>query len=156
MADGDDGPKIIVDDDWKAQAQAEREKLAAEESQQAESGVGASAAGQQLPPADFTTVLGMLATQAVMYLGGMPDREGRAMVDLEVAQHFIGLLEVLEEKTRGNLEDKEKTDLEQTLHELRMRYVEISKMVAEQMAKQGGGGGAPDAGAGGGPGIVMP
>lgn len=154
MADGDDGPKIIVDDDWKAQAQAEREKLAAEEAQQAEAGASTSGGAQQLPPADFTTVLGMLATQAVMYLGGMPDREGRAMVDLEVAQHFIGLLEVLETKTKGNLEEKEKTDLEQTLHELRMRYVEISKMVAEQMTKQGGTG-APDATAAG-PGIVMP
>ena len=67
-----DQPKIIIDSDWKAEAQAEKEKLAEQEAASAEEGGPAGAQGK-LPPADFRTLVGMLASQAIMYMGGVAD-----------------------------------------------------------------------------------
>lgn len=132
-------PKIIVDSDWKSQAQAEKERLAkAEKAEKPAPQAGAAGAeGEaQLPPADFNSLMGTLITQALMYLGAFPDPEGRAMVSLEHAKFHIDLLAVLEEKTRGNVSDQESTDLKRAVNELRMRFVEISKAVADMIAKE--------------------
>jgi len=143
MANEGETPKIIVDSDWKSQAQAERERLAEEEAKQAQTkDAGAGGAGEgQLPPADFRTLIGMLATQAIMYMGGIADRQtGQAVFDPEYARHMLDLLVVIEQKTKGNLEEEESRELTGVLHELRSRYVELAQMVAQQQA---GGGGAP-------------
>ena len=50
----------------------------------------------------------------------------KADVNLEGAAQMIGILELLEEKTRGNLTAEERQVLEQVLYELRMRFVEVS------------------------------
>lgn len=160
-----DAPKIVVDSDWKKQARAEKEKLEAAEKQAAaarrpgapggETGGGpaARAAGTGaggMPPADFTTLLGSMVSQALMYLGAFPDPEtGKAIVSLDYARFHIDLLEVLEQKTRGNLTAEEERDMQQALSELRMRYVEISKAVGQmlkQRAAQAAAGGAGAAG----------
>ena len=126
-----DPPKIIVDSDWKSQAQAEKEKLAAEE-QAKNAAPGAGAAEGQLPEADFRGLVGMLATQAIMYMGGMADRTtGQAVFDPEYSRHMIDLLSVLEEKTKGNVSEEEDRELRGVLHELRSRYVELAQMVAK-------------------------
>lgn len=142
-----EAPKIIVDSDWKSQAQAEKERLAKEAEKKAAKAAPAAApgggpAGEGLPPADFNSLLGTLITQALMYLGAFPDPEGRAMVSLEHARFHIDLLGVLEEKTRGNISEEESADLKRALSELRLRYVEISKAVAEMIARERAGGGA--------------
>jgi hypothetical protein len=147
-------PKIVVDSDWKAQAQAEREKLAAQEKQSAAakgaqggSGEGGPG-GEGLPPADFRGLLEVMIMQAITYMGGFPDPEtGRAMVSLEHAKFHIDLLAVLEEKTKGNLTAEEAADLAQVLNQLRLQFVEISKAVSAAIAKgamkgPGGAGGA--------------
>ena len=56
MAEKDEKPKIIVDDDWKSQAQAEKEKLAHEVDKP---GAGGAAAGgeREIPPATLTTLV---------------------------------------------------------------------------------------------------
>ncbi|MBX3402367.1 MAG: DUF1844 domain-containing protein [Phycisphaeraceae bacterium] len=128
-------PKIVIDSDWKAQAQAERAKLAEQEKKSAAAKPAPAGDGdaqmEGLPPADFQTLLGSMITQALMYMGGFPDPEtGRAMVSLEHAKFHIDLLGVLEEKTKGNLTEEEASDLSRALTELRMRFVEISKAVA--------------------------
>ena len=142
MADeGEQAPKIIVDSDWKSQAQAEKEKLAEQEAKAAPAQGGPDA----LPPADFRSLVGMLATQAVMYMGGLADRgSGQAIFDPEYSKHMIDLLGVLDEKTKGNLSDEESKELGGVLHELRLRFVELS----EYVAKGGGRGGAPQPPAG--------
>lgn len=129
----DTEPKLHIDSDWKAQAQAEKEKLAA-----AEAKVEASKderRADELPPADFRGLVGMLASQAIMGLGAMQDpKTGRVVIDLEGARFSIDLLGMLEEKTRGNLAEDEAEELRQILGELRSRYVQIAKLVAAQMA----------------------
>lgn len=150
---GEDAPKIHVDSDWKAEAQAEKERLASTERAQARKSGGRARAGD-LPPADFRTLIGVLASQAIMGLGAIGDpKTGRVVVDLPGAQFSIDLLSVLEQKTRGNLDEEERKELQQVLAELRSRYVEISQLVARQAAAQieGPAGPAPAPGPGPGP-----
>lgn len=156
MAEGET-PKIVVDSDWKSQARAEKERLAAaEKAKAAEKAAregGGAPGGEQfegLPPADFQSLLGTMITQALMYLGGFPDPQtGRAIVSLEHARFHIDLLGVLQEKTKGNLSEQESQDLTQALSQLRLRFVEITKAVAQMAAERaqakGGAGGAPGA-----------
>lgn len=149
-------PKIIVDTDWKSQAQAEKERLAAAEQARKPAPGDPGAEG---PAPTFEELIRMLATQALLYLGAFPDPEtGRRMVALELAQFNIDLLAMLEEKTRGNLEEEEAKFLKQMVQELRMQFVEIGKAVAKavqegKMPPQGGGAG-PGGGMGGGGGMM--
>jgi hypothetical protein len=126
-----DKPKIIVDNDWKNQAQAEKERLAAE----ADAGKAAGPTGEQgerIPPASFVTLVSFIMTQALMSLGGYEDPQTkRRYVDLEAAKHYIDTLTVLEEKTKGNLTDDEKKLLDRALYETRMHYVQIAQRVSQ-------------------------
>ena len=128
-------PRIIVDDDWKTQAQAEKERLAKEvegPEAGAEGAPGQDADGPRgLPPASFSTLITSLAAQVFMSLGGVEDpKTKRRMVDLALAKHHIDTLSVLEEKTSGNLTDDEKKLLDRALYETRMQYVQIAQRVS--------------------------
>ena len=130
-------PKIIVDDDWKAQAQAEKEKLAEGVEKETQAPPGAEAPGparqgepRRLPPATFSTLVSSLVTQSFLALGGVEDPQTKQRyVDLDLAKHHIDTLAMLEEKTRGQLTDEEKKLLNQGLYECRMQYVNIAQRV---------------------------
>lgn len=131
MADENDQPKLIIDSDWKSQAEAERQKLAEQAKQKAE-----QAADRDLPPADVLGIVQILATQALLYMGAFPDPQtGRAMVAMDLAKFHVDLLGVLEEKTKGNLTDEEQEVVSQTAHELRLQYVEVNKAVEKAIAE---------------------
>jgi hypothetical protein len=128
------GPGTVhVDADWKAEAKAEKERLAREmdgrgraAAQKTGSGAGfaATAGPGRLPPASFAALVQTLATQAAIFLSNETDPEtGRPLRNLDLAKHNIDLLSVLDEKTRGNLTDEEKRLLDRYLYELRMAYV---------------------------------
>mgnify|MGYP000347910004 CR=1 FL=1 len=120
--DRQDKPKIIIDSDWKAEAQREKERLA---SQAAEAAGSAGAAGP-LPEADFAGLVNILMMQALVGLGGVRGPDGRPYPpNPEIAKYNIDLLAVLEDKTRNNLSAEEKRLLELALYELRMRYVQM-------------------------------
>jgi len=132
MAD-DQTPKIIVDDDWKSQARAEKEKLKETTPPKAE---GDGGQGRLPDKVDFDHLLEVLVTQSLMYMGGFPDPQtGQAMVALDLAKFHIDLLGVVEAKTKGNLTDEEHERLTGVLHELRARFVEISQAVAKAAAE---------------------
>lgn len=132
-----DTPKIQVDSDWKAQAQAEKQKLA-EQSKATASGGSASAAGKAtapsagrtaggIPPASFETLLSTMVTQALFAMGAIPDPStGQRIQHLDLARHHIDMLGVIEEKTKGNLTEEESSLLVSTLYELRSRYIQMS------------------------------
>ncbi|MBL4591445.1 MAG: DUF1844 domain-containing protein [Phycisphaerales bacterium] len=145
-------PKIIIDDDWKSSAQAEKEKLVQAEHDAAQAAAEGKTPG--LPEQiGFKEVISMLATQALMYMGAFPDESGRAMVSLDVAKMNIDMLGVIQEKTKGNLSEEEKKMLDGTITELRYQFVEVTKAVSkaaadgtlEQMQQPAPG--APDLGA---------
>jgi hypothetical protein len=164
----DETPRLHIDSDWKAQAQAEKDRLAAKEAaREAQAASGQPAEGE-LPPADFRTLVASLASQAMMGLGAYGDPQtGRVVIDVVGAQFAIDLLGVLEEKTKGNLTEDEAAELRDVLARLRARFVQIARLVAAQMQREVGAGGDvgldPGAGAAGaapaksGPGkLIMP
>ena len=124
----EDTPKIQVDSDWKAEAQREKERLSTQAAEPTESqGTRPSGGPREMPPASFETLMAMLATQALLYTGGIADPQtGQPMVHLDLARHNIDLLSVLEEKTKGNLTEEESQTLATTLYELRNRYVQVA------------------------------
>ena len=85
-----------------------------------------AAAPNPLPPVDFAGFLISLATSALYHLGLVPDpatgQPGEKNPDL--ARHTIDTIELLQEKTKGNLTDEEEALVRELLTELRMRFVE--------------------------------
>lgn len=124
-------PKIIVDEDWKTRVQAEREAAtgpAAEGQtppQQPDRKTEADEAGQ-IPEASFSVLATTLATQTLVALGQAPlPGEEKTTVNLPFAKHCIDTLDVLEQKTKGNLTPHETQLLSQFLYQLRMLYVSV-------------------------------
>jgi hypothetical protein len=72
----------------------------------------------------------MLSSQAILAMGLIPAPDGQRLQELPLAKHFIDLLAVLEAKCGGNLSADEARFLDQSLHELRMAYVEVSRRAA--------------------------
>jgi hypothetical protein len=119
--------KIIIDEDWKQEAQKEKEILAAQEEADKKDKQQEQQARGPLPEGNFAALISMLATQALFALGllqikGQEERKP----DLELAKYNIDMLGVLEEKTRGNLSKEEEIVLANTLNELRMGYVKVA------------------------------
>lgn len=85
---------------------------------------------RDLPPADFTMLVNMLATDAMVFLGRIPAPGSQQyMRNLPQAQHMIDLLMVLRDKTRGNLTPDESQMLQDLLPQLQMAYVSASRQV---------------------------
>ena len=76
------------------------------------------------PPASFEVLVSMLFTQAMMTLGQIADPvSGQTKVDKPMAKHYIDTLDMISEKTQGNLSEEEGKMLSEALHALRMTYV---------------------------------
>ena len=81
-----------------------------------------------LPEVTFSSFVISLSTAALVHLGEMEEPEsGVKKKDLLLAKHSIDTLAMLQEKTRGNLEDDEKALLDHILFDLRMKFVQASK-----------------------------
>jgi len=135
VSEGGEEKKIIIDEDWKSQVQAEKEQLERKKQQrpgaEAEDATETASPGQSLPPATLSTLCTTLAAQAMMSMGQMPNPlTGRAEIHIEHARHYIDTLEMLEKKTEGNRTPEEITLFSQLLHELRLGYIEAQKAVA--------------------------
>ncbi len=111
-------PAIKVDDDGKDSDQSPSDVSDSANAPSAES-------MPDPPPASFSVLVTMLFTQAMGMLGQMPDpNTGEANVNKPFAKHYIDTLEMLESKTKGNLDDQEAAMLNEALHALRMMYVD--------------------------------
>jgi len=87
-----------------------------------------SDSGFPLPPPTFEFLVFSLKTQAEMHLGlfqfGEPSEEPP---NLPAARHAIDLLAMIAEKTRGNLALEEQRLIENSLTELRFRFVQVAE-----------------------------
>ena len=83
---------------------------------------------ESLQFADFVI---SLARTAAVHFGDLEDPGlGRKQEpDLPAAHQMIALIEMLQQKTRGNLTAPEEKLVDDLLYELRMRYVEAEKGV---------------------------
>jgi hypothetical protein len=76
----------------------------------------------------FLDMVGLFGTQAMIALGKLANpATGKAERNMAAARLFIDTLEMLEHKTRGNLNSDESKVLQATLTDLRLMFVEESK-----------------------------
>ncbi len=123
----DEEKKIIIDEDWKQQAQKEKEALKEQEKVEHEK---EAEPRPQIPEANFSGLVSMLATQAFYALGLIRpegDENKKVEPDWEIAKFNIDMLTMLEGKCKDNLTDEEAGLLKSTLEQLRMLFVQLSK-----------------------------
>ena len=129
--------KIIVDEDWKSQVQAEREAVRSAPTDEP--------AGEKSRPAHAhgplpTPTLSLLATslgmQAMIAMGIMPNPiDNKLAADLDQARHLIDTIDLLWRKTEGNRTAEESTALDDLLHDLRMAYVAVQTQPKAESGK---------------------
>jgi Domain of unknown function (DUF1844) len=139
----DEKPTIHIDTDWKKQAQEEKRRLVEEAAKNAPIAVApapvvssaASAAAptagrrpgqREIPPPGFAALVQSIMTQILFYLGEISTSGGAGGIDLDMAKHQIDTLGVLEEKTKNNLTESEKTLLDAALYETRSRFISVA------------------------------
>lgn len=133
--------KLHIDEDWKSQVEAE--KQAAKQPEPSTPGEGAtpdSSASPKtptdetvgppdeddppMPPASIGMLMSSLATEALIAMGQFPHpATGETINRRNQAKYLVDTLELLQEKTAGNLSDEEAAALKDVLHQLRMAFV---------------------------------
>lgn len=104
-----------VDSEWKKKAQEEKEKVSEESSREKQ---------PSLPEASFLNFISDISLQIMILLGQIEHPATKKKEkNLSQAKYMIDTLEMLEEKTRGNLSSQESMMLTQLLHQFRMTYV---------------------------------
>ena len=75
----------------------------------------------------FIEFVMMHAQNAALFLGQIPNpKTGEPEINLDLARMFIDQLEMIQEKTRGNLTNEEAMVLRNALSNLQMAFVEVS------------------------------
>jgi|ERR1051326_174279 hypothetical protein len=87
-----------------------------------------------LPPATFEFLTLSLKTQAEIQLGMLyfGEEKDRPKPDLRVARHTIDMLAMIQEKTRGNLSIEEQRLIENSVTELRFRFVQALEAAGKE------------------------
>ncbi|MEL6895299.1 MAG: DUF1844 domain-containing protein [Planctomycetota bacterium] len=81
----------------------------------------------EIPEASFSTLVSLLATQALAALQMMPDGSEPPPLNKPLAKLHIDLLELLGEKTQETTTEDERKGLSEVLHMLRMAFVNAGK-----------------------------
>ncbi|HZU29969.1 MAG TPA: DUF1844 domain-containing protein [Candidatus Angelobacter sp.] len=97
----------------------------------------AGRAGQGPLEMNFERVIESFYMSALIQMGAIRQDGEQTRVDILGARQTIDSLTVLQEKTKGNLTDREKTLLQNVLFELRMAWIEITNAVAASATKPG-------------------
>jgi hypothetical protein len=85
----------------------------------------------------FVEFVMMHAQNAALFLGQIPNpHSGEAEINLELAKMFIDQLEMIQEKTRGNLSNEEAAVLRNALSNLQLAYVEVAQGKAAPVSQR--------------------
>jgi hypothetical protein len=77
-----------------------------------------------LPPLEFSSIVVLFYFPALVQLGLMEDpASGERREDMILAKRNIDLLDLLKDRTKGNLEEEEAKFLEDVLSQLKMAYL---------------------------------
>ncbi len=82
---------------------------------------------EALPEIDFATFILSMGSSALVHLGEVPDESGKTGRNLPLAKQTIDLLALLQDKTKGNLDEAESNLLSALLYDLRIKYVDALK-----------------------------
>jgi hypothetical protein len=112
-----DSEEMKKDDEIKNNVKDEKQETAEQPDQKQEEGF-------KYPPVNFTNFVLSLSTSALFHFGDFPDDEGgQPQKNLAAAKQTIDILDMLNEKTKGNLDKNESDLIQGVLYELKMRYV---------------------------------
>jgi hypothetical protein len=101
-----------------------------------ESATAQAAANTPKASPAFENLIRMIGSNAAMVLGAYADpRSGQPVIDPEAARELIDMLDVLHEKTKGNLAPEEDSLLVDLLGKLKMTFLEVNQALAAQAAK---------------------
>ena len=118
-SESDKGSEFIakkVDESWKDSVRKEKETATKTSEEPASS------------DSDFLAFRSTLALQTLMALGEAANpATGEAGEDLVQAQYLIDVLQMLSEKTQGNLSAEEASELKTVLYQLRLKFVQKSQ-----------------------------
>ena len=135
-----DKPKIIIDEDWKSQVEAEKEAAKTVKSPPPDAEAPAAEAESvdpPMPPASFAMLIQSLVAEAMIALGQLPHpATGEITPRRNQAKYLIDTIEMLREKTLGNVSAEESAGVEQVLHQLRMAFVAMPNAPADGAASQ--------------------
>ena len=93
---------------------------------QANPGLGPSA------PVNMEQIIQSMYLSAVVAMGAATEPGQKPRIDIIGARQSIDMLGVLQQKTRGNLDEKEQRLLQNALFELRMMFLDITNAIAKQ------------------------
>ena len=111
----DEQIKKRVDENWKKQIKKEEEQLTQND--------------EHFHQPNFTILVSSLSMQAMISLGNLENPvSGKKEQNLEQARFLIDTLDILKDKTKGNLTEEEAHLLEDSLYHLRMNYVETQNL----------------------------
>lgn len=88
------------------------------------------------PEMNFEKVVESLYMSALIQMGALRAEGEEPRVDIIGARQTIDSLTVLQDKTKGNLTDKEQTMLQNVLFELRMAWIELTNAIAKRAIEQ--------------------
>lgn len=98
----------------------------------------AKGATPPVPEPDFRHIVETLAVAAMVWTGQIAQPDGKPLEpNLEMAKYQIGLLEILQRKTKGNLEKAEEDLLAEMLHAARLAFVRAADELKRKAHKQG-------------------
>ena len=118
----DHEPKKKVDEEWKKRVEEGKK-----EAEQQEGTSRKEPSDRPMPEATFANFIASLHLQVLVMLGLVPNpATQKTEKDLQQAKYMIDTLQVIQEKTKGNLDDTEKRLLDNILYEVRMRFVDGS------------------------------
>jgi hypothetical protein len=131
-----DEKKIIIDEDWKSQVEAERAEAAKAKSAKTETPAAtdkdeSETTDPPMPDASFELLLTTLATEALVALGQVPHPvTGKTQVERNQAKFLIDTVDVLRQKTAGNLTTSEQQVIDSLLHQMRLVFVHTANAPA--------------------------
>ena len=83
---------------------------------------------EELPPVSFASIVFMFSAAALQYLGIAPNPvTNKTEKNLPMAKQTIDTLEILKNKTHGNLDNEEAKLIDGLLYELRLHYLKATE-----------------------------
>ncbi len=125
-----DKRKVRLEDIDKSEQKNEAQAISSEEQEEAAKEYEKVSRSQDdkerpLPKVDFSTFVFSLASSALVHLGEVKDPvTGQVSTNLQLARQIIDTLGMIEEKTRGNLNEAEENLLKSLLYDLRIKFVQ--------------------------------